>query len=247
MYEQTLYKVLKDYINPKILKKNNRYKKWEYGYNKEYDLVIISRDGTIGDIYEIQDLKIAIPAVSECFKRSEDKKEQYWERQEYPKELAKIKSVFDWEEYPTDFKEKWYDYIDKEFERREKGYFYYNKGVPNYITGTHYMYLQWSKIDVGAADYRESNKLFFYFWEACKADSRCYGMCYLKNRRSGFSFMASAELVNAATMSSDSRFGILSKTGSDANLLTIRFSSSRSKMVWIVLKQSSPTGYQLLN
>ena len=216
MYEQTLYKVLKDYINPKILKKNNRYKKWEYGYNKEYDIVIISRDGTIGDIYEIQDLKIAIPAVSECFKRSEDKKEQYWEKQEYPKELAKIKSVFDWEEYPTDFKEKWYDYIDKEFERREKGYFYYNKGVPNYITGTHYMYLQWSKIDVGAADYRESNKLFFYFWEACKADSRCYGMCYLKNRRSGFSFMASAELVNAATMSSDSRFGILSKTGADA-------------------------------
>jgi hypothetical protein len=43
MYEQTLYTVLKDYINPKILKKNNRYKKWEYGYNKEYDIVIISR------------------------------------------------------------------------------------------------------------------------------------------------------------------------------------------------------------
>ena len=216
MYEQTLYTVLKNYINPKILKKNNRYKKWEYGYNKEYDIVIISRDGTIGEIYEIQNLKIAIPAVSECFKRSEDKKEQYWERHEYPKELKRIKSVFDWEQYPTEFKEEWYDYIDKEFERRENGYFYYNKGVPNYITGTHYMYLQWSKIDVGAADYRESNKLFFYFWEACKADSRCYGMCYLKNRRSGFSFMASAELVNQATMSSDSRFGILSKTGADA-------------------------------
>jgi hypothetical protein len=85
MYQQTLYTVLKDYINPKILKKNNRYKKWEYGYNKEYDIVIISRDGTIGEIYEIQDLKIAIPADSECFKRSEDKKEQYWEKQEYPK------------------------------------------------------------------------------------------------------------------------------------------------------------------
>ena len=151
MYEQTLYKVLKDYINPKILKKNNRYKKWEYGYNKEYDIVIISRDGTIGDIYEIQDLKIAIPAVSECFKRSEDKKEQYWEKQEYPKELNKIKSVFDWEEYPSEFKEKWYDYIDKEFERREEGYCFYNKGIPTYLTGTHYMYLQWSKIDVGAA------------------------------------------------------------------------------------------------
>jgi hypothetical protein len=78
------------------------------------------------------------------------------------------------------------------------------------------MYLQWSKIDVGAADFRESNRLFFIFWEACKADPRCYGMCYLKNRRSGFSFMSSAELVNQATISSDSRFGILSKSGADA-------------------------------
>jgi hypothetical protein len=78
------------------------------------------------------------------------------------------------------------------------------------------MYLQWSKIDVGEPDFREANRLFFIFWEACKADQRCYGMCYLKNRRSGFSFMASADTVNQATISSDSRFGILSKSGSDA-------------------------------
>ena len=78
------------------------------------------------------------------------------------------------------------------------------------------MYLQWSKIDVGHPDYREANRLFFIFWEACKADRRSYGMCYLKNRRSGFSFMASGETVNMATISSDARFGILSKTGADA-------------------------------
>ena len=78
------------------------------------------------------------------------------------------------------------------------------------------MYLQWSKIDVGAPDFREANRIFYIFWEACKADKRCYGMCYLKNRRSGFSFMSSAETVNLATMSSDSRYGILSKTGADA-------------------------------
>ena len=59
MYEQTLYKILKDHIKPKVLKRMNRYKKWEYGYNKEHDIVIISKDGTIGDIYEIQNLKIA--------------------------------------------------------------------------------------------------------------------------------------------------------------------------------------------
>jgi hypothetical protein len=216
MYQQTLYTILEDYINPKILKKNNRYKKWEYGYNKEYDFVVISKDGTIGQIYDIQGLKIAIPEVNEPFKRSKDKKEQYWEKQEYPKELNRIKSVFDWDEYPVDFKEKWFDYIDEEFRKRDEGYWFYNNGVPTYITGSHYMYLQWSKIDVGAADFREANRLFFMFWEACKADSRCYGMCYLKNRRSGFSFMSSAELVNQATISSNARFGILSKTGADA-------------------------------
>ena len=215
-YEQTLWQEVTGIINPKILKKQNRYKKWEYGYNAEYDFVNISKTGKIGSIIEIQNLRIALPAADEPYKRSEDKKKQYWEKFEYPKELQRIKTRFDWEEYPLDFKEEWYDYIDEEFKRREEGFHFYNNGNPVYITGTHYMYLQWSKIDVGAPEYREANRLFFIFWEACKADNRCYGMCYLKNRRSGFSFMASAELVNLATISSDSRFGILSKTGADA-------------------------------
>ena len=215
-YEQTLWKEVKDLINPKILKKQNRFKKWEYGYNSDYDFIVISKTGQIGQVIEIQNLRIALPATNEPFKRSENKEEQYWQKAEYPKELSKIKSIFDWEGYNTEFKEEWYDYIDKEFTRREQGFWFYNNGTPTYITGTHYMYLQWSKIDVGAADYREANRLFFIFWEACKADTRCYGMCYLKNRRSGFSFMSSAELVNQATISSDARFGILSKSGADA-------------------------------
>ena len=215
-YEQTLWKEVKDLINPKILKKQNRFKKWEYGYNSDYDFIVISKTGQIGQVIEIQNLRIALPATNEPFKRSEKKEDQYWQKAEYPKELSRIKSRFDWEDYDTEFKEKWYDYIDKEFTRREEGFWFYSNGTPTYITGTHYMYLQWSKIDVGAADYREANRLFFIFWEACKADTRCYGMCYLKNRRSGFSFMSSAELVNQATISSDARFGILSKSGADA-------------------------------
>ena len=215
-YEQTLWKEIKDIVNPKILAKNNRFKKWDYGYNSDYDFICISKTGKIGQIIEIQNLRIALPAADESFKRSKEKAEQYWEKAEYPKELSRIKSRFDWEEYPAEFKEKWYDYIDNEFTRREQGFYFYNNGTPTYITGTHYMYLQWSKIDIGAPDFREANRLFFIFWEACKADSRCYGMCYLKNRRSGFSFMSSAELVNQATISSDARFGILSKSGADA-------------------------------
>ena len=215
MHNQSLYKILKDHIKPKIIKKNNRYKKWDYGYNIEHDVIVISRTGEIGDVYEIQNLKIALPKEKDTFKFKSDK----FEYQPLPKELKRIKTIFDWEEYDLDFKETWYDYIDKEFTRREQGFWFYNKGNSTYITGTHYMYLQWSKIDVGKPDFREANRLFFIFWEACKADDRCYGMCYLKNRRSGFSFMASGETVNQATISSDSRYGILSKSGPDAKTM----------------------------
>ena len=212
MYEQTLYKILDDHIKPKIIKQLNRYKKWEYGYNVEHDVVVISKTGKIGEIYEIQGLKIALPKAEKVHVFEKDK----WTPFTYPKVLSKIKTVFDWREYPVEFKEKYYDYIDNEFNRRDEGFWYINKGISTYITGTHYMYLQWSKIDVGQPDFREANRLFFIFWEACRADDRCYGMSYLKNRRSGFSFMASGECVNMATISTDARFGILSKSGADA-------------------------------
>ncbi len=212
MYTQNLFKIVEDHIKPHVIKKNNKYKKWEYGYNKEHDVVVISKTGEIGEIYDIQNLKIALPKPKDVVKF----KSGSWERTELPNELKKIKTIFDWENYPIDFKEKWYDYIDKEFTRREQGFWFNNKDLDTYVTGTHFMYLQWSKIDVGKPDFREANRLFFIFWEACKADSRSYGMCYLKNRRSGFSFMSSAETVNLATISSDSRYGILSKSGPDA-------------------------------
>ena len=216
MYQQTLYSIVDDHIRPNTLKRLNRLKSFKYGYNKEYDLVVISKNGTVGAIYDIQGFRIGLPTISKAYKRSNVKAEQYWEKFEYPKALSKIKSVFDWNNYPDNFKEQWYNYIENEFKAREEGFSFYNNGTPTYITGSHYMYLQWTKIDVGAAEFRESNRLFYIFWEACKADSRCYGICYLKNRRSGFSFMASSETVSQATISSDARFGILSKTGADA-------------------------------
>ena len=212
MYEQSLVKIIEP-VKKTTISRLNKGKKWKYGYNKEHDIVVLSHNGKIGDIIQIQNLNIALPkAPKEIYKHAKNK----WVRFEQPKELSRLKNIFDWRSYPENEKEKWYDYIDQEFKRREEGFWFTNNGNPTWITGTHYMYLQWSKIDVGAPDFREANRLFYIFWEACKADKRCYGMCYLKNRRSGFSFMSSAETVNLATISSDSRYGILSKTGSDA-------------------------------
>jgi len=210
-------RVTNSHISKKTIAQLNKKESWKYGYSHKHDVIVISKSGKIGDIVEIQGLKIALPLQPEKItQRSKKQNEQYWQPEEYPKELQKIKTIFQWNEYPNAFKESWVDYIENEFERRDGGYWFKNNGVSTYITGTHYMYLQWTKIDVGKPEYRESNRVFFIFWEACKADERNYGMCYLKNRRSGFSFMSSAETVNLATITPDSRFGILSKTGADA-------------------------------
>ena len=212
MYEQSLVKVVEP-IKLTTISRMNKGKKWKYGYNKEQDLIVLSHSGKIGEIIQIQDLVIALPKKpKDVYSNTKNK----WVRFDQPKELKRLKNIFDWRSYPESSKEKWHDYIDEEFKRREEGFWFVNNGKPTWITGTHYMYLQWSKIDVGAPDFREANRLFYIFWEACKADKRCYGMCYLKNRRSGFSFMSSAETVNLATLASDSRYGILSKTGADA-------------------------------
>jgi len=211
MYEQSLYKIVEP-VKKTTISRLNKKRKWEYGYNKEHDIVVISKTGRIGQILEIQGLRIGLPSKPQDVHMHNNK----WEKIDYPKELGKLKNIFDWRSYPEEAKDQWYDLIDEEFKRREEGFWFINNGEPTYITGSHYMYLQWSKIDVGAPDFREANRLFFIFWEACKADKRCYGMCYLKNRRSGFSFMSSAETVNLATISSDSRYGILSKSGADA-------------------------------
>lgn len=210
--ENNLYRIITDHVHKTALTTKNSKKSWDYGYNKEYDIIVISKDGTIGEIYEINGLKIAVPATP----KSIDDRGNKWVAQEYPSELQKIKSIFDWNRRDNSFKSKYVDMIETEFDRREYGYWFKNNGKPTYITGTHYMYLQWTKIDVGLPDFRESNRIFFIYWEATKADSRSFGMCYLKNRRSGFSFMSSAETSNTGTIVRDSRIGILSKTGSDA-------------------------------
>ena len=215
--EDNLYIVIKDFIPKSVLTNKNKGKSWEYGYNPKYDFIVISKNGTIGDVVSVRGLVIGLPATPKsCWSRSKKKEEQYWERQELPKELSKIKSIFQWNDLPSDFKDRHVDYIEQEFDYRESGMFFKNNGTSSYVTGSHYMYLQWTSIDVGYPDFREANRIFWIYWEACRADKRSFGMDYLKIRRSGFSFMGSSECINVGTLARDARVGILSKTGSDS-------------------------------
>ena len=115
-YQQSLWKIVEP-IKLNTIHRLNKSKAWKYGYNKEHDIIVISRTGEIGDIYEIQNLTIALPKEIKV-----DKSNDKWVAQDYPKDLKNIKTIFDWAAYPEDFKDIWTPYIDEEFRRREDGH-----------------------------------------------------------------------------------------------------------------------------
>jgi len=210
-----LYTVVPNYIPNNVLKGKNTKKSWQYGYDEKYDIVVISKDGTIGEVYDINGVKIGLPTRPKSLEKLDNK----WVAHIPPKELTRIKTRQEWTNSPEEFKARYIDHIIEEFERRDQGHWFTNNNKPTYITGSHYMYLQHTKIDIGKPDFREANRVFFIYWEACKADKRCYGEIYLKIRRSGFSFMGASETTNIGSLAKDSRIGMLSKTGPDAKKL----------------------------
>jgi len=72
MYNQSLYSIIEP-IKINTIKRLNKAKKWKYGYNKEHDVVVISKTGMIGEIYEIQNLKIALPKQKNIYKFENNK------------------------------------------------------------------------------------------------------------------------------------------------------------------------------
>ena len=128
-----MIKEIKNYIPKNVVSNKNRARSWRYGYNKKYDLIIISKSGQLGKIVKISNLIIGLPkAPKKVYTRNTNRLSQYWERVELPKQLGRIKSIFQWNDMPNTFKDKYVDYIESEFDYREQGYWFMNRGVPTY-------------------------------------------------------------------------------------------------------------------
>lgn len=74
---------------------------------------------------------------------------------------------------------------EQEWFRRLNGFWFYNNGVPTYITGTHYFYLTWWKIDVGYPQYRDISRQKFYLWSYVEGDPNATGLIEATRRRAG--------------------------------------------------------------
>lgn len=183
------------------------------------DYIVIDPNGTVGEIVELGGISIALPKrppKNEILFSENPRAMQMWSRIPMPEELQRIGSMDEWGEMPREFRERFRPYIEQEFRRRREGVWFYNCGVPTYITGRHYMALQWTKFDIGYPSYLRFQRDIFLHLAACEADKRCIGQLYTKCRRSGYTNICSSILVDEATQVKDKLLGIQSKTGKDA-------------------------------
>ncbi|MGV6830313.1 MAG: hypothetical protein ACWA5P_01965 [bacterium] len=204
----------------------NKKKKWTYGYHPKYDIVCISKDGTMGNVVKINGVRIGLPKVPEdtslILNYDLEQKNQKWKRKEPPKGLND----------KTQFSKEYESYILEEFRRRKEGVWMKVNGELIYLTGTNYFFLQWIKLDEGYPGFRMIQTELLMYWEACKADERCYGICYVKNRRFGWSSICNSEQIEASTLptTTDKELGIISKTREDGRKMFSRLVRSFKKL-----------------
>lgn len=188
-------------------------------WDKENDIVWICPNNTKGDVITIDGLKIGLPKQpphKEILFHDLPTEEQMWMREEIPNDLKDFDTDEEYQEEPKEFRAKWDSYIEKQYEKRRNGVWFYNNGVPTYLTGNHWFALQWVKQDFGYPFYLQPQAELEYHWMACVVDPRCYGQNLVKNRRFGWSTLAGSEMIEVITRSKNAQAGILSKTAKDA-------------------------------
>ena len=155
-------------------------------------------------------------------KRSDNPNDQYWERIPLPgwyKDVMKKEDAYEKKRKEDDapfYDEKLEEYKRQEWDRRLNGYWFMNNGKPTYLTGSHYMYLQWFQIDIGYPRFRQPDLEYFYFLKYVEEDPECMGMLEITKRRFGKTFRGGMFLYDYITRTRMTNGGIQSKTGNDA-------------------------------
>ena len=188
-----------------------------------------------GSIIDVQGLKCNLPPEGYVFniitkqvefrgvyQKSELNTEQYWKRIPLPSwYMDTMKKWDEFDKKKKDDESEFYnenleEFKKQEWDRRLNGFWYMNNGKPLFLTGLHYLYLQWWPIDIGYPKFRMPDLEKFYFMDYCIQDPLCMGMLEVTKRRFGKSFVAGLFVSEYITRTKMTNGGIQSKTGSDA-------------------------------
>lgn len=116
------------------------------------------------------------------------------------------------------------DYVDQDCEkfrreewgRRLRGVWFYNNGVPVYITGAHWFLLNCWKFQTKWLSYRNPNRKFFYVWRLCEEDPNSLGLIEVTKRKEGKTARMGCIIYERTSRQKGKHAGIQSKTDDDA-------------------------------
>ena len=123
------------------------------------------------------------------------------------------------------------NFMREHLSRRLLGYFFYNNGRVEYITGVHYYYLNSWKIDTGDyPTFRDSDRDIFYLWRHVEHNPDLHGLVYITCRRSGKTWISTVILYEFISRNEESIAGIQSKTSDDAKKVLRKLVSAWKKI-----------------
>lgn len=144
---------------------------------------------------------------------TENPKEQYWKRRDLPDYFGLVE--YD-KEGNAILNHKQREYALTEVDRCKNGFWFMNCGVPTYITGKHYFYMQWWKLEDDIyADYRDTDRRYFVYLNHWENVPWCLGVIRGKKRREGATSQATSNLIYECVFFRNSICGLVSKTNTD--------------------------------
>lgn len=104
------------------------------------------------------------------------------------------------------------EYIERERNRWLNGVWFFNKGVPTYITGMHYDHLTYMSFKGGKAEYFDHQRTDFYFRDLTRKDTKCRGRVWMKPRRYGMTMEEVTEASYSLNENFSNNVGLQSDT-----------------------------------
>jgi hypothetical protein len=145
---------------------------------------------------------------------TDDPKEQFWRRKELPSFFEEVEFDRDGNALLTSQQR---DYATEEVRKCKEGFWFMNNGVETYITGKHYFYLNYWKLENDIfPEYRDTDRRYFLFLNHWENTSWCLGVIRGKKRREGATSQATSNLVYECIFYRNSFCGLTSKTQTDA-------------------------------
>lgn len=139
--------------------------------------------------------------------------DQHWRRFELPEFLEVVEYDRDGNAILNHEQRK---YALEEVRRCKDGFWFMNNGEPTFITGKHYFYLQWWKLEDDIyPDYRDTDRRWFLYLDHWEKIPWCLGVVRGKKRREGASSQATSNLIYECVFYKNSFCGLVSKTEKD--------------------------------